>query len=107
MLRKNQNTISCFFLTLMLVFKLFGVQEYAHIQQHKQEHSSYKDTCPLCVSIFKIGHNTSFEPENFTDFSTNSPVFRFQEKINFIDKFLFVNQLYLNQFFNRPPPRFS
>jgi hypothetical protein len=107
MFPKNKNITACFLLALMLTFKLFAVQECVHIQQHKQEHFSYKDTCPICVNIFKIGQNTSFEPADFAKIFTKPNVFYCQEKIIFTDKFLFVNPLPFNRFFNRPPPQFS
>ncbi|WP_128330749.1 hypothetical protein [Apibacter sp. HY039] len=91
-----------FFFAIMLAFKLIAVQEFIHIEQHKQE-QVHQDHCSVCQTIFQIGKFQNAEPVEISHFSfvhtsNHTELYQIQYKS------IFINEKLFNKLHNRPPP---
>lgn len=104
-LHSNKIRIIYLLFSIVFVFKVFSIQEYIHLEQHKVNKISH-DHCQQCHTIFHLGKYQLFDVAEDPTFILphHSEIINHPEDIY---TFIFHKNINKSNYFNRPPPIFS
>jgi hypothetical protein len=104
-LHTNKIRIIFLFISILFVFKIFFLQEYIHLEQHKEKKISH-DHCQQCQTIFHFGKFQSLNVPESSNYRIQQCSLT-EDLLEDIYTFIFYKSINQSNFYNKPPPIFS